>query len=85
MSELSEELGKFFHRVVELLPWRAESEKNEAHASVDEHVVPTLVGRNATPAGVVKPDDEKKSDEGAQPDDGPDKGKTTAAKKTSGS
>lgn len=69
-SQTVETLGEFFHRVVDMLPWRQESDKQEAHTAVEDVVVPAF-GRNATPAGVVKPDEPPSPDE--TPDKTPDK------------
>lgn len=49
-------LSEFFHRVVDMLPWRQESDKQDAHVAVEDVVVPAF-GRNATPAGVVTSDE----------------------------
>jgi len=45
------DLSEFFHRLVDMLPWRSESERNDAHTDVEDVVIPAF-GRNATPAGV---------------------------------
>jgi hypothetical protein len=44
-------VAEFFHRLVDLLPWRQESDRNDAHATVLDDVIP-LIGRNAVPAGM---------------------------------
>jgi hypothetical protein len=44
-------VGEFFHQVVEMLPWRQESDKMAAHTEVEDTVLPAI-GRNAVPAGV---------------------------------
>lgn len=48
-------LGEFFHRVVDMLPWRQESDKMTAHEAVEDVVIPAF-GRNSQPAGVVEQD-----------------------------
>jgi len=52
-NPLFDSLGSLLHGVVNLLPWRQESDKQAAHAAVEEHA-PAPVGRNETPAGVVE-------------------------------
>lgn len=52
-NPLFDSLGSLLHGVVNLLPWRQESDKQAAHAAVEEHA-PAVVGRNSTPAGVVE-------------------------------
>lgn len=52
-NPLFDSLGSLLHGVVNLLPWRQESDKEAAHAAVIEHVDEPQ-GRNATPAGVVE-------------------------------
>jgi len=51
-NPLFDSLGSLLHGLVNLAPWRQESDKNAAHAAVEEHV--PAVGRNSTPAGVVE-------------------------------
>lgn len=53
-NPLFDSLGSLLHGVVNLLPWRQESDKHAAHAAVEEHVTEPQ-GRNSTPAGVVEP------------------------------
>jgi hypothetical protein len=49
------ELGEFFHKIVDMLPWHQESDKVSAHEDVEETVLPAF-GRNTTPAGVQTSD-----------------------------
>lgn len=59
MSKLQETLDK----VLSLIPFRSETELNEAKEVLSDELVKPLVGRNETQAGVVKPD-ESTSDTG---------------------
>jgi len=52
-NPLFDSLGSLLHGIVNLLPWRQESDKQAAHVAVEEHA-PAPVGRNETPAGVVE-------------------------------
>lgn len=47
-------LVDLFHKILALLPWHAEADVIEAHKVVDDELG-KLLGRNTTPAGVVKP------------------------------
>jgi hypothetical protein len=47
-------LENVLHNIVNLLPWRQESDQLDAHAIIAEEI-PALLGRNATPAGVQEP------------------------------
>lgn len=55
-------LEALFSRIVDLLPWRQESDLRDAKDAIATDFaelvdnVKASVGRNATPAGVVKPD-----------------------------
>lgn len=50
--------SEFFHKIVDLLPWRQESDKEEAHETVEDTIAP-LFGRNQVEPGVVKADGDK--------------------------
>lgn len=53
VNTLFDSAASLFHRLVDLAPWHQESDREAAHAAVEEHVaVPQ--GRNETPAGVVE-------------------------------
>lgn len=46
--------SEFFHKIVDLLPHKQESDRDEMHATVEEEIAP-LYGRNAVAPGVQKP------------------------------
>lgn len=64
-NPLFDSANSLFHGIVNLLPWRQESDKKAAHDAVNEHV-PTPEdepqGRNTVPAGVVEPTETPKTD-----------------------
>lgn len=77
------ELGEFFHKIVEMLPWRQESDKVSAHEEVEETVLPAF-GRNATPAGMQTSDGETREvSETVGPDSFPNGGTSPTSGGTS--
>lgn len=52
-NPLFDSLGSLLHGLVNLAPWRQESDKQAAHAAVEEHAAEP-VGRNSVAAGVVE-------------------------------
>jgi len=65
-NPLFDSLNSLLHGVVNLLPWRQESDKQAAHAAVNEHAPAEddsePQGRNATPAGVVEQQENRSND-----------------------
>jgi hypothetical protein len=53
VNPLFDSLGSLLHGLVNLAPWRQESDKQAAHAAVEEHAAEP-VGRNSVAAGVVE-------------------------------
>jgi len=77
VNPLFDSLNSLLHGVVNLLPWRQESDKHAAHDAVNEHAPAPAQGRNETPAGVVEQSTSAQNDNTATADSFPGSTPTT--------
>lgn len=52
VSKLFDSAASLLHGLVNLAPWRQESDKHAAHEAVEEYIAP--LGRNSVAPGVVE-------------------------------